>query len=99
MPDPTPIAVEGQILETQTLPVDSKEATSSETASSEKSKDAEKISTVESDAEKPGEKSDNSLELAAESHDEPEYLTGFRLVTVVTCLMLAVFCVALDNTS
>jgi len=38
---------------------------------------------------------DNSLTL----HEEPKYLTGLRLGTVVACLMLAVFCVALDNTS
>ena len=33
------------------------------------------------------------------SLEEKNHVTGFKLIIIVVCLMLAIFCVALDNTS
>jgi hypothetical protein len=40
-----------------------------------------------------------SIDTSAGIQEAQGYLRGTKLITVVVCLMLAVFCVALDNTS
>lgn len=45
------------------------------------------------------EEGDDSLDINTKSHEELQHLTGFKLLSVVISLLLAVFCVALDNTS
>lgn len=45
------------------------------------------------------EESEDSLHLATKSHEESQHVTGFRLISIIVSLLLAVFCVALDNTS
>ena len=47
------------------------------------------------------EKGNASLEQqqGGKSREEMNHVTGYRLVVIVVCLMLAIFCVALDNTS
>lgn len=41
----------------------------------------------------------DSREGEIQTSEDAEHLQGIRLVTIVISLMLAVFCVALDNTS
>ena len=43
--------------------------------------------------------SSDSVEQSSKAREEANHVTGFRLVVIVVCLMLAIFCVALDNTS
>lgn len=42
---------------------------------------------------------DDNPEGETQTPEDAEHLQGIRLVTIVVSLMLAVFCVALDNTS
>ena len=45
------------------------------------------------------EKSSDSLEREGKSQEEMNHVAGFKLAVIVTCISLAIFCVALDNTS
>ena len=52
------------------------------------------------DASSDAEMSQPSLNSTLVDKDEdPQYATGFKLAAIVVCLLLAVFCVAIDNTS
>ncbi|KAI9878064.1 MAG: hypothetical protein M1830_002013 [Pleopsidium flavum] len=65
-----------------------------EMANVEKSADA----AMKGDGEDQPEKGDDTLHLATKSHEELQHVTGFRLISIIISLLLAVFCVALDNT-
>jgi len=67
------------------------ESSSSEITSLEKILDNEKRGSTE--------QTDGGLNVPCGSQVDHKYLHGIKLVAVVACLMLAVFCVALDNTS
>lgn len=45
------------------------------------------------------EKGEDTIHLATKSLEERNHVTGFRLWLIVVSLMLAIFCVAIDNTS
>jgi len=62
---------------------------------SEKRADVETKASDEVDHEK----GSDTLGRNEKSREEMNHVTGFRLVVIVVCLMLAIFCVALDNTS
>ena len=45
------------------------------------------------------ENSGDSLKNEGKSNEELNHVAGFKLAVIVTCISLAIFCVALDNTS